>query len=1028
MHFIILVLLHAVPVSGVSNIPDTCEVTAARLDLPADGGPLQLSGTSRNGDIWVEVEEHGQSLKLDGGARVEVLGADVPLRHGWFLAAMPDATVLTIRRVVPMRSSGHVLIRRLCATDALATERIEWLREAQPLVAKLQGGSTDLSIDGALAKCDVLEKKAPRTADAALAAHLRAQLLLLDGRHTDASAAFQRAEHAWLELQSPSRALASRVGRAESELMSAHIMNALHAVRISATLRGKDRYLEARLENTRCQVLYELASFQAAADCYSGTLKRLEKLGERVEYVNTLQNSATVERELGNQRRAIERYEEAASIAIGPSASLVRGRAHLALADVSLSRGMIPDALSYLQLASDEFAVAKAPRSVANTLLKAADLYGQLGSFAEAYASIANALPALSPRDASARVARAALTLSTIDRNNRRDLTAWLWARLAKMLYMRLAMPESVELAEIAEGHASLGIGRAYANQRYVVATRSSSNIQQASLLNAEVALRQGDTSAAGKFIDEVKSSRMSLADQLRFARSQSEFLDSQFQTSSALRVLEIARERVIDFTRATERGLLRFLMARETLSLRRDAFRLLLHIRARDGTPDVTEHLWEWLVSGAGSSTTSKGSFHARRADAEIAASLMSAKPDATSPVFGRELLSLLVDDGGAYGDRAIQTHPDLRVFQHSLPPETLVLARIDGGEEAALMLISNTAVRVVAGPSTDELAAPISILRDALRSRTATSGAITVAADRVSRTLLGALIGQPQPSRLLIVADGLTETIPWPLIPWPGHSSPLVFASTAEVVVPSAENFEREAGDSKSLDIVAMSHGNGRQPELAGMASEVLSIGKAISGHAAIRRITTREEIMDALSRVGGWTHIAGHGFAKPSLLGHAGLWLDPVAPSSAPEFLGWLDILDRGVGADLVVLNACELGDSGDAIVGNPSFASAVSHAGAKQVVAAMWPVSDGASAVWVPAFYRTLIADPEHDAAPALRAAELELRSTRMFRDPFYWAGLQTYTRLVIPSSLRPAARPLESESVGVAQPSQMERAR
>jgi CHAT domain len=122
--------------------------------------------------------------------------------------------------------------------------------------------------------------------------------------------------------------------------------------------------------------------------------------------------------------------------------------------------------------------------------------------------------------------------------------------------------------------------------------------------------------------------------------------------------------------------------------------------------------------------------------------------------------------------------------------------------------------------------------------------------------------------------------------------------------------------------------------------------------------------------------------------------GIWLEPTGDEKIPPFLNWIDILDSGVNADLVVLNACLLGDSGTAVNRNLSFADAVSRAGAKHVVAALWPASDAAAALWVSAFYSAITADPHHDAAQALRAAQLRLRESRAFRHPFFWAGMRT----------------------------------
>ena len=99
-----------------------------------------------------------------------------------------------------------------------------------------------------------------------------------------------------------------------------------------------------------------------------------------------------------------------------------------------------------------------------------------------------------------------------------------------------------------------------------------------------------------------------------------------------------------------------------------------------------------------------------------------------------------------------------------------------------------------------------------------------------------------------------------------------------------------------------------------------------------------------------------------------------------------------------ADALYQRACQLGDSSTAVSGNLSFADAVARAGARRVVAALWPVSDAASALWVPEFYRALVADPQHDAASALRTAQQRLRATRAFAHPFFWAGFETIERL------------------------------
>jgi CHAT domain-containing protein len=160
------------------------------------------------------------------------------------------------------------------------------------------------------------------------------------------------------------------------------------------------------------------------------------------------------------------------------------------------------------------------------------------------------------------------------------------------------------------------------------------------------------------------------------------------------------------------------------------------------------------------------------------------------------------------------------------------------------------------------------------------------------------------------------------------------------------------------------------------------------------------SREGVLSALADPGAWVHIAAHGSAEPHRLGYAGLWLESTDSEATPPFLSWLDVQDQGVRASLVVLNACRLGDNGGNADASLSFAEAMARAGAGQVVAPMWPVSDAAAALWVPEFYRSLTSNPAHRAADAMRAAQLRLRDSRAFTHPFFWAGLQTFGHIAV----------------------------
>lgn len=96
-----------------------------------------------------------------------------------------------------------------------------------------------------------------------------------------------------------------------------------------------------------------------------------------------------------------------------------------------------------------------------------------------------------------------------------------------------------------------------------------------------------------------------------------------------------------------------------------------------------------------------------------------------------------------------------------------------------------------------------------------------------------------------------------------------------------------------------------------------------------------------------------------------------------------------------AQLVMVSACYSAGkrtySGEGLVG---LSWAFLRAGAHNVVAALWDVSDTSASQIVDAFYSELSKGKTPGAA--LRAAKLTLLRGAAFRNPFYWAAFQLYT--------------------------------
>ncbi|HSC11078.1 MAG TPA: CHAT domain-containing protein, partial [Rhodanobacteraceae bacterium] len=390
----------------------------------------------------------------------------------------------------------------------------------------------------------------------------------------------------------------------------------------------------------------------------------------------------------------------------------------------------------------------------------------------------------------------------------------------------------------------------------------------------------------------------------------------------------------------------------------------------------------------------------NALAAELFLPASVTRAAAESTTQ---RELLSLLAAVKDSEADAPLRALK-LESLQRKLASDSALIAFLDGDTRGAVLWVTREQADIVRSSQPSEVRARIIELRDLVRSPDSSFAEIQVRAQRLSSELFAGMQAVQPPRHLYVLAEEPFNAVPWSVLTWPRAKSFLLDTTTVEYV-----RFDTgEDGNESSLPnvlqvVVAAQEGNqSTLPALVGAATEAAAIGQAVMNTATPiqRPAATRAAVTSALQEPGAWVHIAAHGMAQPQRIGYAGIWLEPTAEEKTPPFLSWIDVLDSGVNADLVVLNACQLGDSGSAINGNLSFADAVSRAGAKHVVASLWPVSDAASALWVPAFYAAITTDPHHDPAEALRAAQLRLRESRAFRHPFFWAGMQVIDRMSI----------------------------
>jgi CHAT domain-containing protein len=118
-------------------------------------------------------------------------------------------------------------------------------------------------------------------------------------------------------------------------------------------------------------------------------------------------------------------------------------------------------------------------------------------------------------------------------------------------------------------------------------------------------------------------------------------------------------------------------------------------------------------------------------------------------------------------------------------------------------------------------------------------------------------------------------------------------------------------------------------------------------------------------------------------------SGLLLTQDSKSVEDGVLYTGEILALELNAQLVTLSACEtaLGKKveGEGVRG---LSTAFLFAGAKNVIASLWKVSDESTAELMIEFYTELLSGK--DKATSLRLAKLRLIKSEAFSHPYYWA--------------------------------------
>ena len=337
-------------------------------------------------------------------------------------------------------------------------------------------------------------------------------------------------------------------------------------------------------------------------------------------------------------------------------------------------------------------------------------------------------------------------------------------------------------------------------------------------------------------------------------------------------------------------------------------------------------------------------------------------------------------------------------------------------------------------------------------------------LAAQELSRLVLFPVAAQLNKHRVIVVADGALNYIPFQILPSPlADNEPLV--SSYEVVnAPSASilgqlqqdasqrqtpahvlaafgdpifasNYaqRKETDDGKqSLFAQTKKNEQWRQP-----ARDIEPSGDSFNPSALEPLFFTKLELANLREVAGGETsiatgfdasreklestdltkyailHFATHGFLDPKRPENSGIVLSMVDRSGHPQngFVSLEDIYGLRAPVNLVVLSACRTGLGkevrGEGLIG---LTRGFMYAGASTVMASLWKVDDEATAELMKRFYTNMLQRGMTPTA-ALRSAQNSIRQEPQWRAPYYWAAftMQGEYRQVIkpaPSKGRP----------------------
>ena len=389
------------------------------------------------------------------------------------------------------------------------------------------------------------------------------------------------------------------------------------------------------------------------------------------------------------------------------------------------------------------------------------------------------------------------------------------------------------------------------------------------------------------------------------------------------------------------------------------------------------------------------------------------------------------------------------LKEIQQLLDPNTVLLEYALGDERSYLWAVTQDSLKAFTLLKGEEIKKVAQQVYESLTARSVTKSLETPEQRRrriaqadaqfqqssveLARMILAPAAAEFGTKRIVVIADGALQYVPFAALPVPGSTRPLILDHEL-VSLPSASalSIQRQtlanrkpapkgvaviadpvfsardsrfsarrspsaaADDTRIIEHVGSGSGGPlnvrRLPFTRQEADRILAVAPAGSSLRAVdfranRSIATSGELSNYR-----YVHFATHGYLDTSRAGLSAIVLSLVDEQGKPQdgFLRTHDIYNLKLPAELVVLSACETG-LGKEVKGEglEGLTRGFMYAGARRVVVSLWNVNDKATAGLMQHLYVGMLKNKKTPAA-ALRAAQIKMLRVRQWQSPYYWA--------------------------------------